>query len=96
MEITFSPIQHALLQGCINRNRVSQKELYKILSPTIYTLILRQGFLQIEAEEILQRVFIEIFNSIEHYNHHVSFKDWYLDVFDSVLGQSKRDCLSYL
>ncbi|HEX8278698.1 MAG TPA: hypothetical protein VF540_08375, partial [Segetibacter sp.] len=90
MKITISPIKQALIQGCINRNRPSQKQLYGILSPSIYTSILREGFPKQEAEEVLNRIFIEIFNSIEHYNHHISFEDWYMDVCEVVMNRSRH------
>lgn len=85
MELTFPYINQSLISGCINKNRNSQKRLYSLLSPYIFTAIIKAELDQKEVEEILQRVFIEIFSSIENYNRNVSFEHWCLEVYKNTI-----------
>lgn len=91
MKISFAAITYTLLSGCINQDRDSQKQLYNLLSPATYRLILQEGFNQKEAEEILQKVFINVFNSIESYNSTVSFETWYLQVYEHIVSMAAKE-----
>lgn len=88
MQFIFPQIHESLIAGCINKNRINQKRLYSLLSPSIFTATLHAGFNKKEAEEILQRVFIDIFSSIQNYNCNVSFEQWCLEVYKNTI----RDC----
>lgn len=90
MEMPVPEISYTLILACINNDRDSRKKLYNLLSPSIYSLILAEGFIQKKAEEILQRFFIEIFSSIENYNTSQSFHHWYMQVYKDVISMATR------
>ena len=46
-------------------SRDTQQQIYLSLSPAIYTLLLKNFVRQETAEEVLVRVFIELFNNID-------------------------------
>lgn len=85
MRFTFKAVGPGLIQGCINRNRNSQKKLYDLLSPIIYTKLLEEVNGQKAAEILLQKVFLKIFTSIQDYNERVLFEEWFMEIYESVV-----------
>lgn len=80
MELNFNGISNELILGCIHKDRSSQKKLYNLMSPVVYTKILQEGYTQKEAEEVLELVFLEIFELIERYDGTGLFEDWCMEV----------------
>lgn len=65
-----------LITGCIEGNRLMQKELYDRYSPRMYSVCLRYAFDSEEAQDILQDGFIKVFNKLGSYRHEGSFEGW--------------------
>jgi len=65
-----------LIEGCINGNRKSQNQLYKILMPKMLIVCLHYSDNRVEAEEILQEGFIKMFEFIHQYKFNGSFEGW--------------------
>jgi len=53
-----------LMSKCLKNDKKAQEELYNVLSPKMYGVILRYAANQKDTEEILQDSFIEFFNLI--------------------------------
>jgi RNA polymerase sigma factor (sigma-70 family) len=70
-----------LINGCIARDRTSQKELYSLYSGTLFSLCLRYAKNREEAEEILQDGFIQVFLHIHQFKHQGSFEGWMRRIF---------------
>jgi len=95
MEIKESDISKAELQrlinGCIARDRGSQKELYSLYSGTLFTLCLRYAKSREEAEEILQDGFVRVFLHIHQFKHAGSFEGWMRRIFINCSLQRFRE-----
>ncbi|MDQ6814154.1 MAG: hypothetical protein M3040_10475 [Bacteroidota bacterium] len=86
MEFTFPPVSHAVIAGCINKDRDSQKKLYDLLSPLIFAEVICAGFCRQQSEELAARVFVAIFNSIDQYDCSSSFHSWALGIHEGVIS----------
>ncbi|MCW3114686.1 MAG: hypothetical protein JWR18_3082 [Segetibacter sp.] len=84
METTFTAVDYAIISACIHNHRKSQKKLFTLIAPIIYTEILKDGYAPIEAEEILKQVFIEIFSTIENYKSEDLFDDWCMEIYERI------------
>lgn len=65
-----------LIKGCIKEIKSFQKELYQRYSGKLLVVCKRYAKQQPEAEDILQEVFIKIFNNITKFQHKGSFEGW--------------------
>jgi RNA polymerase sigma factor (sigma-70 family) len=65
-----------LIQSCIEGNRHSQSQLYKLFTPKMFAVCLRYSKNREEAEEILQEGFVQVFKSLKTFKHRGSFEGW--------------------
>lgn len=65
-----------IIEGCVQGNRVAQEKLYKKFSGTLFAICLRYAKNRMEAEDILQEVFIKIYTHIQSYHFDGSFEGW--------------------
>lgn len=65
-----------LIEGCIKRNRLCQKELYDRYSSAMYVICLRYARHELEAQDILQEGFITVFNKIDTYRGDGTIGSW--------------------
>ena len=65
-----------LIQSCIEGNRHSQSQLYKLFAPKMFAVCLRYSKNREEAEEILQEGFVQVFKSLKTFRHEGSFEGW--------------------
>src|SRR5258705_11563385 len=63
-----------LIKGCINGNRKSQNQLYKMLKQKMLIVCLHYSDNRAEAEEILQEGFIKMFEFIHQYKFNGSIE----------------------
>jgi RNA polymerase sigma-70 factor (ECF subfamily) len=65
-----------LIQGCIRKDRQSQKALFKLFAPKMLSVCRRYARHHMEAEDILQDGFIKVFSNIESFKFNGSFEGW--------------------
>ena len=85
MRLSFRAVGPELILGCIKGNRNSQKKLYSLLSPIIYTKLLEELNSKKESEIILQKIFVKVFTSIESYDRQILFEDWFMTIYNAVV-----------
>jgi RNA polymerase sigma factor (sigma-70 family) len=65
-----------IIEGCIRSDRAAQDHLYKKFSSLLFGICLRYAGNRMEAQDVLQEVFVKIYNNIASYNHEGSFEGW--------------------
>lgn len=65
-----------ILEGCRRNDRKFQKQLYQIFYQYTLKVALHYATSQEEAREIVNDVFLKVFNKIERYNPARAFKPW--------------------
>ena len=65
-----------LINGCLTRDRASQRKVYEIFSPAMMGLCLRYAKNREEAEEILQDGFLQMYRHISQFKNKGSFEGW--------------------
>jgi RNA polymerase sigma-70 factor (ECF subfamily) len=70
-----------LLNGCLEKDRRSQEQLYRWLSPRLFAVCLRYAGDREAAEDILQEGFIKLFQKLSSYRHEGSFEGWARRIF---------------
>ena len=77
MEFKIYRVSEAeLINGCIRRERGSQKRLYDTFSPKMYGLCRRYVKDSMEAEDVLVTAFTKILERIDQYKGVGSFEGW--------------------
>jgi RNA polymerase sigma factor (sigma-70 family) len=69
-------VNKGIIDGCIRGHRASQDALYKKFSSLLYGICLRYARNRMEAQDVLQEVFVKIYNNIGSYNFEGSFEGW--------------------
>ena len=70
-----------LIKSCINGDRKSQKELYNLFAPQMYSVCIRYARNQMDAEDILQNGFVKVFNNLHKFRADGSFEGWVRRIF---------------
>lgn len=65
-----------IVEGCIRGERSSQELLYKKVSGILYAICLRYAKNKMEAQDVLQEVFVKIYNNLNSYHFDGSFEGW--------------------
>lgn len=65
-----------LLSGCLSGNKIAQRMLYEQYSPRLFAICMQYASNKDDAEDILQDVFIKIFEKIKQYKGEGSFEGW--------------------
>lgn len=65
-----------IIEGCIRGQRAAQDTLYNKFSSLLYGICLRYANNRMEAQDVLQEVFVKIYNNIGSYNFEGSFEGW--------------------
>jgi RNA polymerase sigma-70 factor (ECF subfamily) len=65
-----------IIDGCIRGERAAQDRLYKKFSSLLYGICLRYARNKMEAQDVLQEVFVKIYNNIQSYHNEGSFEGW--------------------
>ena len=81
MNETFTLTENRLLENCIAGNRKSQKDLYDLYSPKMFSVCLRYSKNQMDAEDILQDGFVKLFNNLHRFRGEGSFDGWVRRIF---------------
>ena len=65
-----------LIQGCIRNERSAQEKMYKLFYPRMMSLVRRYIDQEMQAEEVLNNVFLRAFQKFEQYTFQGSFEGW--------------------
>ena len=68
--------EQELIQGCIEQDRRSQKELYKRYFPLMSSIALRYTNNQEEAIQQMNLGFFKVLNSLEKFNDQYALATW--------------------
>src|ERR1700712_2548754 len=84
-----------LIENCIKGDRKSQKELYGMFSPKMYSICLRYCKNQMDAEDVLQEGFVKLFNNLHKFRGDGSFDGWVRRIFvNTAIEHIRRKSLS--
>lgn len=65
-----------IIDGCIQGEKRAQDRLYKKFASLLFGICLRYTKNKMEAQDVLQDVFVKIYNNIHTYHHDGSFEGW--------------------
>lgn len=65
-----------IIEGCVKGKKAAQDRLYKKFSGLIFGICLRYTKNRMEAQDVMQDVFVKIYNNIQTYHHDGSFEGW--------------------
>ena len=68
--------EEAILQGCLQNNASSQRELYTRYSPKMLAVCYRFAHNREDAEDMLQEGFIKVFSQIHTFRRQGAFEGW--------------------
>lgn len=73
---TVQMTEEAILQGCLQNNATSQRELYTRYSPKMLAVCYRFAHNREDAEDMLQEGFIKVFSQIHTFRNQGAFEGW--------------------
>ncbi len=65
-----------LVEQCLQGDHSAFEEIYKMLSPKMYTVSLRYTQSDFDAQDVLQDAFIRIYNNLKQFKFNGSFEGW--------------------
>ncbi len=65
-----------IVEKCVNGNRQAQFELYKLYSKAMYNICLRMVKNELDAEDILQNSFVDVFTKLNTFQFQSSIGAW--------------------
>lgn len=65
-----------IIEGCVRGEKRFQDKLFKKYASLLYGICLRYAKNKMEAEDVLQEVFVKIYTNIHTYHHDGSFEGW--------------------
>jgi RNA polymerase sigma factor (sigma-70 family) len=65
-----------IIEGCIRGERIAQDKLYKQFSSLLFGICMRYAGNRMEAQDVLQEVFVKVYSNIASFNHEGSFEGW--------------------
>jgi RNA polymerase sigma factor (sigma-70 family) len=65
-----------IIEGCVRGEKRFQERLFKKYASLLYGICLRYAKNKMEAEDVLQEVFVKIYTNIHTYHHDGSFEGW--------------------
>ncbi|HEY0678813.1 MAG TPA: RNA polymerase sigma factor [Chitinophagaceae bacterium] len=68
--------EEAILQGCLHKKPVAQRELYNRYSPKMLAVCYRFAHNREDAEDMLQEGFIKVFSQIHTFQNKGAFEGW--------------------
>lgn len=74
-------LYNQLVEGCRNNDRISQRNLYQLLSAKMFAVCMRYAKDREAAEDILQEGWVKVFKNIEKYRGDGSFEGWVRRIF---------------
>jgi RNA polymerase sigma factor (sigma-70 family) len=88
-------LESQLIEKCLNGERKSQKMLYDMYSPKMYSICMRYCKNQMDAEDVLQEGFVKLFNNLNRFRAEGSFDGWVRRIFvNTAIEHIRRKSLS--
>ena len=73
--------EQAIIQGCLQKNPLNQRELYNHFSPKMLSVCYRFSASRDDAEDMLQEGFIRMFSQLHSYSGGGAFEGWVRRIF---------------
>lgn len=94
MKYTSNHTDAQLIQGCLRKDRLAQQFLYRRYYGKLLGIGMRYTGDRSEADDVLNRAFLKIFNNLQQYQHTGSFQGWMSTIvfntaLDYVRGKAK-------
>jgi len=70
----------SVISGCLNNNRLSQKQLYERFAPRLFVVCRRYANSTAEAEDMLMEGFMNVFKNLHTFKGDSSFFSWIYSV----------------
>jgi RNA polymerase sigma factor (sigma-70 family) len=81
-----------LIEGCLNRNPLSQRKLYEKYSRKMMGVCMRYMNNREEAQDVLQDGFVKVFEKITSFQGQGSFEGWMRRIFvNTALDQIRKN-----
>jgi RNA polymerase sigma factor (sigma-70 family) len=81
MNTNFTSTEASLIADCLKGDRKSQKSLYELYSPKMFSICLRYTKNQMDAEDVLQEGFIKLFTNLTKFKGEGSFEGYVRRIF---------------
>jgi RNA polymerase sigma factor (sigma-70 family) len=85
-----------IIQGCLDNNRQSQSELYKMFAGKMYGVCLRYARDHSDAQDVLQEGFVKVFRNLHEFKWSGSFEGWMKRIFVNHALDKYRSRFSFL
>ena len=72
----YGSTHRELIEGCMSSSRKAQFELYRLYSQAMYNVCLRMVNDALDAEDLLQQSFIDIFSKMDTFRYESSIGAW--------------------
>ncbi len=86
----------AIIQGCINNDRVSQEKLYRQYFPTMMSMCMRYINDRDRSAAIVNDGFLKVFTKIQQYTGRGSFEGWVRRIVFRSLSDAIRKDAKYI
>jgi RNA polymerase sigma-70 factor (ECF subfamily) len=97
LQIKKSLKENELIKGCLKNNSKAQRQLYDMYAPKMLGLCMRYVGEKQEAEDIMIKGFMKIFEKIDQFKGHGSFEGWMKRIMiNESLGYIRRNKSMYV
>ena len=72
----YQSVHRDIIEACKKGNRQSQFELYRLYSKAMYNICLRMVKNELDAEDLLQNSFIDVFTKLNSFRYQSSIGAW--------------------
>ena len=79
-----------LIQACINGNRAAQNRLYELFADKMFGVCVRYSKNRVEAEDIMQEGFMQVYKSLHQFTFAGSFEGWIRKIMVNCAIQTYR------
>lgn len=75
-ELDYTSTHRDIVEACKQKNRQAQFELYRLYSKAMHNICLRMLNNELDAEDLLQNSFIDVFSKIDTFRYQSSIGAW--------------------
>ena len=94
--LDYASTHHDIVEQCKQGSRNAQFELYRLYSKAMYNICLRMLNNELDAEDVLQHSFVDVFSKLESYRHESSIGAWIKRiVINNCINHLKRSRLRF-